>query len=144
MAQRLTWDYVFAFDPVPQQAPEFNKLHRYYQNLQDGRLTTTECAKCGKVYWPPRTVCPECFSNELSFVELPEIGEIIVVTLQEGGAFPGFPPPLAFALLQFGPLRFIGKLVDVDPAQVGPGKKVRLKVEQQEDGRVLPAFTLAN
>ncbi len=143
MAQKLAFDYVFACDPVPQQTPEFNKLYQYYENLKAGRLTTTQCTTCGKVSWPPRTVCPKCMSDQLSLVDLPTEGEIIVVTIQQGGAFPGFPPPLAFALLQFGELRFIGKLLDVDPAELGPGKKVRLQVEEQEDGRVLPAFTLA-
>lgn len=142
MAEKLTWDYVFAFDPVPQQTPEFNKLHQYYENLQAGRLSTTKCANCGKISWPPRTVCPECMSDELYFEDLPEKGEIIVVTVQEGGAFPGFKPPLIFALLQFGEVRFIGKLLDVDPNQLAPGRKVRLNVEKQEDGRVLQAFTL--
>ena len=142
MAERLTFDYVFMCDPVPQQKPEFNKLSRYYENLKAGRLTTTQCNHCGKVAWPPRTVCPECLSDQLSFIDLPEEGEIIVVTIQEGGAFPGFPPPLAFAYLQFGEVRFIGKLHDVDMSELAPGKKVRLKVEQQADGRVLPAFTL--
>lgn len=142
MAEKLTWDYVFACDPVPQQTPEFNKLHRYYENLQAGLLATTKCEKCNEAYWPPRTVCPKCMSDQLVWTELPEEGEIIVVTVQESGAFPGFKAPLIFAMLKFGNLQFIGKIIDVDPKNLEPGKKVRLIIEKQEDGRVLPAFTL--
>ncbi|WP_206809241.1 Zn-ribbon domain-containing OB-fold protein [Paradesulfitobacterium ferrireducens] len=142
MAERLIWDYVYAYDPVPQQTPEFNKLHKYYENLHLERLTTTKCTKCEKISWPPRSVCPECMSDEMSWVDLPEEGSIIVVTVQESGAFPGFQAPLIFAMLQFGDIRFIGKLIDVELSQLAPGKKVRLKVETQYDGRVLPAFTL--
>ena len=142
MAERLNWDYVYSCDPVPQQTPEFNKLHQYYENLHLERLTTTKCTECGETSWPPRTVCPKCMSDELAWVDLPEEGSIIVITVQESGAFPGFKTPLIFAMLQFGDVQFIGKLLDVDIAQLAPGKKVRLKTEKQADGRILPAFTL--
>jgi len=142
MAERLTWEYVYSCDPIPQQTPEFNKLHQYYENLHLGRLTTTKCRKCEKVSWPPRTVCPVCMSDELSWVDLPDEGSIVVVSVQEGGAFPGFVAPLVFAMLQFGDVKFMAKLIDVDIAQLAPGKKVRFKPEKQYDGRILPAFTL--
>ena len=141
MAEKLAWDYVYAFDPVPQQTEEFNKLSQYYKNLKAGRLTSTRCEECGEISWPPRTVCPNCMSDRLAWTDLPEEGEIVVATAQESGAFPGFKAPLIFGMLDFGVVRFIGKLVDIDPAQLAPGTKVRLKVETEEDGRVLPAFT---
>ncbi|WP_206809163.1 Zn-ribbon domain-containing OB-fold protein [Paradesulfitobacterium ferrireducens] len=142
MVEKLTWDYVYGCDPVPQQTSEFNKLHEYYEALNEGRLMTTKCDACGQVLWPPRTVCPECMSGRLSWTQLPDEGEIIVFTVQESGAFPGFTLPLIFAYLQFGPVRFIGKIIGAEPEELAPGKKVRLQPEKQEDGRILPAFRL--
>ena len=142
MAEKLQWDYVFSCDPIPQQIPKFNKLSKYYENMHAGKLTTTQCTKCGKTTWPPRSVCPVCMSDEMAWIDLPEEGTIVVISIQDGGAFPGFVAPLIFAMLKFGDVSFMAKIIDVDRAQLAPGKKVRFKPEVQYDGRILPAFTL--
>jgi len=143
MIKKPVWEYLNTYDLIPQQTKETNKLYQYYDNLKAGKLTTTKCDDCGLAIWPPRTVCPKCMSDKLSWVEAPEEGEILLVTVQENGVLPGFKAPLIFAVIRFGDIRITGKIIDVaDPASVAPGQKVCLKVEEQYDGRVLPAFTI--
>lgn len=49
----------FAFDFVPLQGPEHTRIFPFFENLKQGRLTTTKCGKCGAVLWQPRVVCPQ-------------------------------------------------------------------------------------
>jgi uncharacterized protein len=55
--------YVRVADPLPLESPEHNKLHAFYANLAEGRLTTTRCGGCGRIAWPPRGFCPACTSD---------------------------------------------------------------------------------
>ncbi|MFB6353998.1 MAG: zinc ribbon domain-containing protein, partial [Halobacteriales archaeon] len=38
------------------QTAEHTGIHEFYENLRDGRLTTTECDDCGELLFPPRIV----------------------------------------------------------------------------------------
>ena len=44
----------FALDFYPLQAPEFTRIHPFFDNLRKGKLTTTNCTRCGAVHWQPR------------------------------------------------------------------------------------------
>ena len=42
--------YIGSMDLYPQQAPEFNRVFPFYENLKAGRFTTTRCKDCGQRY----------------------------------------------------------------------------------------------
>lgn len=128
-------------DPLPQQAPERNKVHAFFEHLREGRLTTTHCDSCDVDLWPPRSVCPTCFRDDLSWVDLPTGGRIVSMTVQEAGASPEFPLPMVFALLEFtAEIRFIGRILAEEPAELHVGEEVGLRVVEVPGDRVLPAF----
>ncbi len=42
----------------------------FWDALGDERLTTTRCLDCGDTTFPPKPICPNCFSTQLSWQSL--------------------------------------------------------------------------
>lgn len=94
---------------------------------------------------PPRRVCPETGSTELTREPLPETGAIDTYSIVHV-ATPRFADdtPYISAIASFGPVRITGVVRGVDPDAVGDdtnliGEEVRLTVENWEttDDRLL-------
>ena len=140
--------YFRAVDPYPLESADHNKLAEFYRRLAEGRLSTTRCAGCGRRSWPPRGFCPECASDGVEWVDLPSEGTVHAFTVQDTGLPAGFAGPRVFAVVKLDGHRVFSVLVDVDPARVSIGQRVRLRplrVEDEPKGapRWLPAFTSA-
>lgn len=56
------------------------KGDEFVDGLDQGRVTTTKCRKCGKVIFPPRHSCPECWSEELDWIEVKGNGRLVTFT----------------------------------------------------------------
>jgi uncharacterized protein len=54
--------------PYPPRISEATRP--FWEALRDGRLTTTRCQDCGDTTFPPKAVCPNCFSERLSWQPL--------------------------------------------------------------------------
>lgn len=138
--------YIATMDIYPQEAKEFNRIYPFYDFLKQGRFTTTKCKDCGREAFPPRVVCPNCFSENLEWVDLPTRGTVKIVMEEEVGVPLGFETPLIHALIDLGgrltPFCHImnckvGQLKEgdevqlyvfpVDPVPIQVGKEVVLK-----------------
>jgi uncharacterized OB-fold protein len=135
----------FALDFYPLEAPEFTRIHPFFENLRKTRLTTTKCTKCGAVHWQPRVVCPKCNSDSLEWIDLPKEGELFAFTEVRAGAPIGFEEDVPFVT---GLVRLKGTEIlltaRIDGAKYGDlkiGDRVRLKVIVLPDGRVWFRFT---
>jgi uncharacterized OB-fold protein len=138
--------YLRAVDPFPLESAEFTKLHEFYARLGRGTLSTTACAGCRRTAWPPRVFCPECGADAFEWVDLPAHGTVHAFTVQETGLPAGFTGPRVFAIVKVGEHRVFSILVDVDPATVALGQRVRLTPlavapDPKGNPRWLPAFT---
>jgi len=49
--------------------------------LAEEKLMGTECTACGVQYLPPRPMCPECFSAEMRWVNMPTRGTLAAYTV---------------------------------------------------------------
>jgi hypothetical protein len=134
-------------DPLPLESPEHNKLHAFYAQLAEGRLTTTRCRGCGRIDWPPRGFCPACTSDVFDWTDLPREGRVHGFTVQETGVPAGFPRPLVLAVVEISGLRVFAPLTHVDePGRLMVGTRVRfapVRVADDPGGqaRYLVAFT---
>jgi len=63
-------------DFYPLQTEEWTRVSRFFENLKEGKLTTTKCRDCNSLHWHPRIVCPKCMSDDLEWVELPNEGKL--------------------------------------------------------------------
>ena len=50
--------YPVTMDMWPIQCKEFNRVWPFYENLKQGKFTTTKCKGCGKVSYPPQGNLP--------------------------------------------------------------------------------------
>lgn len=106
-------------------------------------LAGSRCMECGSVYFPPRSVCPTCPQHRRSIErmaphQLSGRGEVVSYTVVHEAA-RGFemqvPYVLALVKTVEGPV-LTGQVVDVAPAEVGIGLKVRATFRKlREEGK---------
>ena len=124
--------YPVTMDVWPMEAREFNRIYEFYDNLKAGRFTTTKCKKCGHVAYPPRILCPECYSEELEYIDLPKKGKVIVCTEQLRGVPLGFEAPLVHAWIDLGansPVkRILSRIINCPAGQLKEGDGVQFVV----------------
>lgn len=121
--------YINTMDIFPLETPEQNKLHRFYDLLREGRLTTTKCTRCDEISWPPRTICPSCLSDELEWIDLPKKGKLFTYTVQFAGVSPAFEVPLYLGMVQLdNGLKIFARLVDATEEDLTFDREVELTV----------------
>ena len=140
--------YVRALDPFPLQSTDHTKLAEFYARLAQGRLSTTRCAGCGRMAWPPRAFCAECCADRFDWVELAGEGTLQAFTVQDTGLPAGFAGPRAFAIVEVDGLRIFTVILDAEIGQLTIGQRVRLHPLRVADGpagdpRWLAAFAPA-
>lgn len=105
------------------------------------RLIGSECNHCGGIYFPPRTVCPECRRDSVGKMvqrQLAGRGTVLTSTVVHQPA-DGFelqaPYVMAIVELEEG-CRVMTQLIDVPPEGVKPGLAVEAAFRRiREDGR---------
>jgi len=129
-------------DFYPLQDEKFTRISKFFQNLKEGRLTTTKCKKCGKLLWPPRIVCPNCLSENLEWVDLGVEGELYAFTEMKLGAPLGFieDTPFCIGIVKIGSLLISARIDDAKYEDLKIGDKVGLKIVELPDGRVFYRF----
>ena len=132
----------FMLDFYPLEDAKFTGISQFFANLKEGRLTTTKCKKCGKLLWPPRIICSNCFSNELEWVDLGKEGELHAFTEMRVGAPLGFveDAPFCMGIVKIGGLLISTRIDNAKYDELRIGDKLQLKIVELEDGRVFFRF----
>ena len=113
------------------QTEDHTKIHEFYDNLRDGKLTTTQCTDCDAIHYPPRIVCPECTGDDLEYVELPHEGELFTFSEVRGGLPTGLREhdvPFVVGVVDLGPVRLSARIDDASYADLEIGDPVELKI----------------
>jgi uncharacterized OB-fold protein len=125
----LEGKYAASLDVYPQESKEFNRVWPFYEHLKQGRFTTTRCRACGRRSFPPRVICPWCYSEDLEWVDLPTQGKVLVVTEEVQGVPLGFETPLIHALVDLqGEMKLFVRIVNCRAGELEEGDEVRLAV----------------
>ncbi|MDH5482259.1 MAG: Zn-ribbon domain-containing OB-fold protein [Candidatus Bathyarchaeota archaeon] len=132
----------YMLDFYPLQDAKFTRIDRFFQNLKERKLTTTKCKACGKVLWPPRIMCPECFSENLEWINLGVDGELYAFTEMKLGAPLGFVEdvPFCIGLVKIGGLLISARIDGAKYEDLKIGDKVTLKIIELEDDRIFYRF----
>ncbi|GLZ09215.1 hypothetical protein Acsp03_66810 [Actinomadura sp. NBRC 104412] len=115
----------------------------YWDGVARGELLLQHCLSCTRAIFYPRAVCPLCFSTELEWRPASGTGTVYSYTVLRR-AFGRFAtnPPTVVALVDLDEgVRMMTHLVEVDPADVRIGSRVKVTVKTVEDGLSLPCFT---
>jgi len=111
---------------------------RYWREIpQRYRYEAARCAKCGKVYFPPRQVCSKCRGREFTKVTLAQAGTIETFTvIHVAPTGFGDQTPYAVGIIKLDDgARITAQIVDCEPAKLAIGDRVRLEFRKiQQDG----------
>jgi uncharacterized OB-fold protein len=106
------------------------------------RLEGTVCANCGAKFFPPRQVCPECHSTELTPHEFDGHGEIYsfsTVRQAPMGHEAAVPYIVGIIKLDEGPM-VEAQITDINSDDVKIGQRVEMVIrklrEYGEDGAI--------
>jgi uncharacterized protein len=124
---QLDGKYCAVLDMWPLEDPALNRIYPFYDNMKQGRWTTTKCKKCGHISYPPGVACPNCWSDELEWIDLPKTAKAVAVT--EMPASVGFDAPLIMAWLGFDkshPLKHLFvRIINCKSGQLKIGDEVK-------------------
>jgi hypothetical protein len=126
--------------PVPEVTPESEP---YWAGAAEGKLLLSECADCGLIYHYPRALCPDCFGENVSWLEASGTGEVYsysVAHTMSGWPEEDLPLVLAYVELDEGPRVMTN--VRADPEDVAVGTRVRVEFvdTETEEAVAIPVF----
>jgi uncharacterized protein len=78
VSEQMTTDATGTTLPYPPRVTPFTE--RFWQGLRDGVLQTTRCCQCTYMTFPPKPVCPQCWSRAVEWVELSGRGTLYSFT----------------------------------------------------------------
>ena len=109
---------------------------KFYENLKNRKFTTTKCKNCQKLFFPPKILCPDCFSFEIEWVELSGRGRIYAFSQYDRSLIFGPPDVIGLIELEEGIGRIFAK-IEAPLEKLKIGQEVRIDYED-----ISPEFTL--
>jgi len=111
--------------------------------LEQGKVMTTRCRKCGASYFPPKMDCPRCLSSDVEWFEIKGNGKLLTYTVVNYGP-TGFEndAPYILALAEFGDgLQVFGRLSrDISEGDIKVGMGLKVIPIKSADGRISYEF----
>ncbi len=96
--------------------------------LEQGKVMTTRCKKCGTAYFPPKSDCPRCLSSDVEWFEIKGPGNLLTYTVVAYGP-AGFEndAPYALALADFQGVRLFGRISkEIKAEEIKTGMAVKV------------------
>jgi len=111
---------------------------RYWREIpQRYRYEAAKCARCGKVFFPPRLVCNGCRGREFEPVRLAQTGSVetfTIIRVPPTGFTDQVPYAVGIVKLEDG-VKVTAQIVDCDLEKLAIGDRVRLEFRRvQQDG----------
>ena len=104
------------------------KTEDFINYLEQGKVMTTRCKKCGNTYFPPKMDCPGCLDSDVEWIEIKENGTLVTYTIVHYGP-SGFEDeaPYTLAIVDFNGVRIFGRVSkDVAEDDIQPGMNVKI------------------
>jgi len=99
------------------------KVNDFMDRLQQGKISGNRCKTCGKIYFPPRADCHNCFGKDMEWFDVTGTGKLLTYSKLEYAPV-GFENdvPYSIALLDYGDYKVFGRLagnIPTDEIKVG-------------------------
>ncbi len=110
------------------------------ENSARYNLVGVKCGNCGKVFFPPRTICPECRRLSIGKMEPYKLrgeGEVFTFSIvHDAPSQLELQKPYIMAIIEMTEgVRITAQIIDCDPAEVHIGMKVRATMRKiREEG----------
>ena len=113
----------------------------YWERCNNGQLAAPQCDECGNLFFPPRAVCPECLSPDVTYRDSCGRGVVYSYTVIERAPGPEFETPYAVAVVEVAEGWHIGtNIIRCDPHDVYIGMEVEVEFRQMSEQITLPYF----
>lgn len=116
----------------------------YWEGLAQGELRIQRCDACSRAVFYPRSLCPHCYSEKLSWIVAIGRGTIYSYTVahQAFGAFAADVPfIIAIVELEEG-VRMMSRVIDAPRESIAIGARVQVTFEKAGEDLTLPYFRL--
>lgn len=115
----------------------------FWEAARDGRLLIKRCGGCQRTFFPPRHLCPFCWSENTLWVESAGQGSVYSFTVIHRPPAPEFsgqgPYVVALVDLAEGP-RVMANIRGEDAMQTAVGDPVQVCFEARGEGWKVPQF----
>jgi uncharacterized OB-fold protein len=113
---------------------------RFFIALRDEqKILGTRCAKCKKVFLPPRKTCPVCFTPNEDWVEISPRGTLLTYTVvrRHLASLPKKPPVIyGLIKLEGADTAFLHILDEIRPENVKISMKVEARFAEKRSGTI--------
>lgn len=118
----------------------------YWDAVAREELILRHCTACGEHHFPPRHLCPKCWSDKLDWTKSAGRGTVYSFTVMQRAPMPQFakrvPYVVALVDLEEGP-RMMANVVGDDALQTRVGDRVTVCFEDRGEGSKVPQFRRA-
>jgi uncharacterized OB-fold protein len=106
-------------------------IEQFCKWASQGKVMGGKCKKCGKIQFPPRPLCGNCFSIEFEWTEIPMKGKLLTYTvIHVAPAQFQSMAPYAVGIVQFeNGLKLPGMIKDVSLDQIKIGIPLTMAFE---------------
>ena len=129
--------------PVPAANPDSRP---YWEAARERRLLIRHCSSCGTNHFMPRHLCPQCWSDQLDWLESAGTGSVYSFSIVHRAPTPDFatraPYVIAMVELDEGP-RMFANIIGNDALSVSIGERVKVAFEDRGAGALMPQFRRA-
>lgn len=104
------------------------KTAEFITFLEQGRVMTTRCVKCGSAFFPPKMDCPRCLDSKVEWFEISGNGKLLTYSVVHYGP-SGFEDeaPYTIAVSDFNGVRIFGRISkDIEEKDIKPGMAVKV------------------
>ena len=129
--------------PLP--SPITPEAQPYWDGLKENKLMLPKCDDCGKPFFYPRVLCPNCHSRNISWMQASGRGKLYSFQIAYRSLNRAFkvklPCVMAMIELEEGP-RVMSNLINIepDPTVVKCDMPVEVVFEKQNDDITLALF----
>ncbi|WP_084402669.1 Zn-ribbon domain-containing OB-fold protein [Cupriavidus sp. amp6] len=123
----------------PPRESEFTK--EFWSQLAKGHWVTTQCTDCSKTTFPPKLVCPHCWSTQMEWKALGTTGTLYSWTrIHAAPAVFADEAPYACGIVDLDcGIRLACRLVEDNGVPLKIGQAVEMLVLQYKDGPLFAA-----
>lgn len=123
----------------PPRVSEFTRP--FWSALGEGRWITTQCEACGRATFPPKSVCPHCWSSKLEWTDLSSRGHLYSWTRVHAAptVFAADAPYSVCIVDLDSGIRLACKLIETAGSSIRIGMPVEIVSLKYEDGPLFAA-----
>ena len=115
---------------------------KFWEGLREGKLLTTKCKRCDKIWFPPKMDCPDCLISDMDWIELSgeaQLESFTVISIKPS-SFSQYPDYIcAVGKLKEG-VKALAWLTGIKKEEIKIGMSLKLKPKVIEEGKLTYEF----